>query len=75
SLEIRPARRGDEALVLALIRELADYEKLAHEVEASAELLAESLFSDTAVAECVIAEWAGEPVGFALYFRNFSTFV
>jgi len=75
SLEIRPARRGDEALVLALIRELADYEKLAHEVEASPELLARSLFSDEAVAECVIAEWVGEPVGFALFFRNFSTFV
>lgn len=75
SLEIRAARPGDEPLILELIRELAEYEKLAHEVEATPALLAESLFADGAVAECVIAEWAGEAVGFALFFRNFSTFV
>lgn len=75
SLEIRSARPGDELLLLDLIRELAEYERLAHEVEATPEDLAESLFGGGAVAEAVIAEWNGQPVGFALFFRNFSTFV
>ncbi|RFF27727.1 MULTISPECIES: GNAT family N-acetyltransferase [unclassified Wenzhouxiangella] len=75
SLEIRAARHGDELLLLDLIRELAVYEELADEVEATPDDLAESLFGAGAVAEAVIAEWDGEPVGFALFFRNFSTFV
>jgi len=75
SLEIRSARPGDELLLLDLIRELAEYERLADEVEATPGDMAESLFGGGAVAEAVIAEWAGEPVGFALFFRNFSTFV
>jgi GNAT superfamily N-acetyltransferase len=74
-LDIRTARPGDEPLILEFIRELAEYEKLAHEVEATPTLLTESLFADGAVAECVFAEWQGEAVGFALFFRNFSTFV
>jgi len=74
-LEIRPARPGDEGLLLELIRELAEYERLADEVEATPGLLAESLFGAGAVAEAVVAEWRGEAVGFALYFCNFSTFV
>lgn len=75
SLNIRPARHGDELLLLELIRELAVYERLADEVEATPDDVAESLFGSAAVAEAVIAEWDGEPVGFALFFRNFSTFV
>jgi len=75
SLEIRSARLGDELLLLDLIRELAEYERLADEVEATPGDISESLFGGGAVAEAVIAEWRGEPVGFALFFRNFSTFV
>lgn len=75
SLALRSARPGDELLLLDLIRELAEYERLAHEVEATTADISESLFGGGAVAEAVIAEWQGEPVGFALFFRNFSTFV
>lgn len=75
SLELRNARPGDELLLLDLIRELAEYERLAHEVEATPDDVAESLFGAAAVAEAVIAEWEGDAVGFALFFRNFSTFV
>ncbi len=75
SLNLRPARPGDELLLLDLIRELAEYERLAHEVEATTGDISESLFGGGAVAEAVIAEWAGRAVGFALFFRNFSTFV
>jgi GNAT superfamily N-acetyltransferase len=75
SLELRAARPGDELLLLDLIRELAEYERLAHEVEATTGDISESLFGGGAVAEAVIAEWDGQAVGFALFFRNFSTFV
>ncbi len=74
-LNIRPARPGEESLVLDLIRELAVYERLADAVEATPEVLAEALHGDDAVAECLLADWDGETVGFALFFRNFSTFV
>ena len=59
---------------LRFIKELADYEKLLHEVVATEEILRESLFERRA-AEVVIAEYQGEPVGFALFFHNFSTFL
>ena len=71
---LRLARREDVPLVLAFIRELADYEKLLPEVTATPELLEEWLF-DREAARVLIAEEAGEPVGFALFFRNFSTFL
>lgn len=74
-LRIRAAVSGDEELVLAMIRELAAYERLADEVEATPELLAETLFGERAIAETLIAEWAGEPAGFALFYPSFSTFV
>jgi GNAT superfamily N-acetyltransferase len=75
TLVIRAAAPADTALLLALIRELADYEHLAHEVVADEALLRESLFGVRPGAEAVIAEYAGEPAGFALYFHNFSTFL
>ncbi len=75
SLNIRSARPGEESLLLDLIRELAVYERLEHAVEATPEMLAEALHGDDAVAECLLADWEGETVGFALFFRNFSTFV
>lgn len=74
-LNIRPAKRRDCALILEFIRELADYEKLAHEVVATTGDLEDSLFGEAPVAEVVIAEWHGEPAGFALYFANYSTFL
>ncbi|QOC23432.1 GNAT family N-acetyltransferase [Wenzhouxiangella sp. AB-CW3] len=75
TLVIRRAVPGDELLLLQLIRELAEYERLADEVEATPALLTESLFGEQAVAEGALAEWDGEVAGFALFFRNFSTFV
>lgn len=75
SLDIRAAIPGDEHLILDLIRELAAYERLVDEVEATPELLAETLFGEQAVTETVIAEWNHEPAGFALFFTSFSTFV
>lgn len=72
---IRPATTADCPLISALIGELADYEKLRHECHATAEALSASLFGPKPQAECVIAELAGEPVGFALFFHNYSTFL
>ncbi|HET7842683.1 MAG TPA: GNAT family N-acetyltransferase [Xanthomonadales bacterium] len=71
---LRAATPSDCALILSFIRELADYEKLAHEVVATEAGLREQLFGATPRAQVVIAELGGEPVGFALYFHNFSTF-
>jgi GNAT superfamily N-acetyltransferase len=75
SVAMRRATLADVPLVLRFIRELAEYEKLAHEVVASEELLAEQLFGARPGAEVVFADVAGEPVGFALFFHNFSTFL
>ena len=56
------------------MRELADYEKLSHEVDATEEMIAAALFGDHPRLYCDIAEWDGEPAGFAVWFLNFSTF-
>ena len=74
TLAIRPAVPPDAALVLALVRELADYERLADEVDATEESVAAALFGDRPRVFAEIAEWDGEPAGFALWFYNFSTF-
>ena len=74
-LKIRAATIDDTALILQLIRELAEYEKLAHQVVATEAQLRVNLFGDRPQAEVVIAEWNGEPAGFALFFHNFSTFL
>ena len=77
-LEIRPATCTDVPLILQFIRELAEYEQLAHEVVATPELLREQLFGPTPAgsgAEVIIAYLAEQPVGFALFFHNFSTFL
>ena len=74
SLAIRAARPDDSALIFALVRELADYEKLSHEVDATEEMIAAALFGDHPRLYCDIAEWDGEPAGFAVWFLNFSTF-
>ncbi len=71
---LRPARPADAPLVLTLIRELAEYERLLHEVDATEELVASALFGDSPRVFCDIAEWSGAPAGFALWFYSFSTF-
>ena len=72
---IRKATREDVPLVLDFIRKLAVYEKLSHEVVATEEMLDKHLFGEEKVAEVVIGYDFGVPVGFALYFFNFSTFL
>jgi len=74
SLVIRSARPQDSTLVFALVCELADYENLQHEVDASPESIAAVLFAPEPRLYCDIAEWDGEPAGFAVWFLNFSTF-
>ena len=75
NLNLRFAEETDVEVVLRLIRGLADYERLSHEVTADAETLRRSLFGARRVAEVVIAEADGAAVGFALFFHNFSTFL
>jgi GNAT superfamily N-acetyltransferase len=72
---IRPAAATDAATILALVRELAAYEKLAHEAVATEDMIARGLFGPRPYAEALIAELKGSAVGFALYFHTFSTFV
>lgn len=74
AFSIRSATVDDVATVLRLIRALADYEKLAHEVVATEDSLRAALFGPKPDAECVIAREGARPVGFALFFHNFSTF-
>ncbi|GAA0177502.1 GNAT family N-acetyltransferase [Clostridium sediminicola] len=72
--KIRFAKEEDIDLILQFIKELADYEELLHEVVATKETLHDSLFKRK-VAEVIIGEFKGKPVGFALFFHNFSTFL
>lgn len=72
---VRNATAADAALILAFIRELGEYEKLAHEVVATEADIRESLFGEPPAAEAVLGELDGEPVGFALFFHNYSTFL
>jgi len=72
---IRAANQDDTAVILSLIKELAAYERLSHEVVATEKVLRESLFGDHAYAEVLIGELEDVPVGFALFFHNYSTFL
>jgi len=74
-VRIVAATEGDVPLILRLIRGLAEYERLAHEVVATEEGLRASLFGDRAHAEVAIARLGDEAVGFALFFHNYSTFL
>lgn len=74
TLFIREAASGDAGLVMGFVRVLADYEKLSHEVEATEADIARDLFGPQPRVFCEIAEWDGEPVGFALWFYTYSTF-
>jgi len=72
---IRPATVDDVALIAQLIRELAEYERLADAAVATEDGLREQLFGERPVAEVLVAEADGEPAGFALFFHTFSTFL
>ncbi|TMJ04874.1 MAG: GNAT family N-acetyltransferase [Alphaproteobacteria bacterium] len=74
SLTIRSARPGDAPLVLQFVRELAEYEKLSHECEATEAMIGAALLGAHRRVFCDIAEWDGEPAGNAIWFLNFSTF-
>lgn len=74
SLVIRKAEERDASVVFSFIRDLAEYERLAHEVDATEGDIAKALFGENPRVFADIAEWNGEPVGFALWFYNFSTF-
>src|SRR5678815_5166975 len=74
SVSIRVATPADIPLVLDLIRELAEYERLLHEVEATEADVRRDLFGENPRCFCDIAEHQGRPVGFALWFYNYSTF-
>jgi GNAT superfamily N-acetyltransferase len=71
---IRPARRLDTPMIYDFIRQLADYERLLEAVEATEQDIAQALWGASPRASCEIAEVDGKPVGFALWFYNFSTF-
>ncbi|MCC5839562.1 MAG: GNAT family N-acetyltransferase [Opitutales bacterium] len=72
---IRFAQEADLPIILGFIRSLAKYERLLHEVEASADSLRQHLFGERPAAEVLIAEVDGEAAGFAIFFQNFSTFL
>ena len=72
---IEPATEIDIPLILAFVKGLAEYEGLAHEVVATEETLGESLFGPQASTEAVIAYSATEPVGFAVFFHTYSTYL
>lgn len=74
-IHLRFANTADITHILAFIRELGEYEKLADEVVADEAGLATQLFGERPAAEVVIAEVDGQPAGFALFFHNFSTFL
>jgi diamine N-acetyltransferase len=74
AVSIRPVRPGEAGLVLALVRELAAYERLLDAVDASEAMIAAALFAPQPRVFCEIAEWDGEPAGLALWFPNFSSF-
>ena len=74
-ITVKPATPDDTPLILSFIRELAAYEKLAHEVTAMEDQLRQTLFGDRPAAEAVIASLDDEPVGFAVFFPTYSTFL
>jgi GNAT superfamily N-acetyltransferase len=75
ALEIRTAGPADVGVILQMIRALAEYERMSDEVVTSELQLQASLFGDRPAAEVVLAFESGTPVGFAVFFHNFSTFL
>jgi GNAT superfamily N-acetyltransferase len=74
-IQITRAEPSDVRVILALIRELAEFERLLDQVTATEEAIRESLFGSQPRAEVLLARVAGEVAGFALFFHNYSTFV
>ena len=74
-MSIREATQADLPLITSLVRELAEYEKLAHQAVATEVDFAESLFGPSPKAYALIVEHEGQPAGFAIYFYNYSTFL
>lgn len=74
SLVIRPAQPADSEMIFKLVNELADYEELSGEVDATEAAIASALFGETPRLYCDIAEWDHQPAGFAVWFLNYSTF-
>jgi len=74
-LEIRAATEDDVPLILSFIKELAEYERLSHEVRATEDLLRHSLFGERRMAEALLGYLKDDPAGFALFFHTFSTFL
>ena len=75
TVRVRLATTDDLPVIAELIRDLAEFEKLEHEVKMTDELLAKGLFGERPYAETVLAEEDGIPIGFALFFHSFSTFL
>jgi GNAT superfamily N-acetyltransferase len=74
-ITIKPAREADVPVILQMIKGLAEYERLSHQVIATEDSLRETLFGPRPAAEVVLAYDGREPVGFALFFHNYSTFM
>lgn len=74
-IRIEPAAERDVPVILKFIRDLAEYERLSHLVVATEGNIREHVFGPNPVAEVLIGYWNDRPVGFALFFRNFSTFL
>jgi len=75
NIQIAPASESDLPLIFSFIKEFADYVHLSHEVAATEEILRETLFGSKRYAEVIIARLDNIPVGFAIFFHNFSTFL
>ncbi len=75
NIHIAPASESDVPLILSFIKEFAEYVRLSHEVAATEETLRETLFGPRRYAEVLIARLDDRPVGFAIFFHNFSTFL
>ncbi len=74
-LIIKFAKKKDAKIILRFIKELAKYEKLEHEVVATEELIEKNIFGEDSKAEALLGYWENEPVAFAIFFHNFSTFL
>ena len=74
ALQIRPAVASDASQIIRFIADLAAYEKLSHEANATEADIVRDLFGDNPKVFCEIAEWDGQPVGFTLWFYTYSTF-
>jgi GNAT superfamily N-acetyltransferase len=74
-ISIAPANERNVPIILDFIRKLAEYEKLSHLLVATESDIHKNVFGPNPVAEVLLAYWDGEPVGFALFLRNFSTFL